>query len=739
MDLLALVERAYPGWLGFDDPRYLKEEREYKVAASSLAQELLGEPELEELLMAKDFRGVLDRVRKVAQATNLLYLRRPSSGDMAVLERDELPILRRAELIYDLLHGPGSTYERLDRYSEVVQKAGLRPSWPLPTYLLFMVWPGEEVFVKPTLTWWLLEQPLRMGSAPDVRPAGPRYRQVVNRETYRQLREVYAWARQALRHLGYRTRDRIDLQSFFWIAHGEWKKLKPAPNGDDGPGPEATRVPFHPDAPAEADELGRRPFAEILAQRVQQIHDSSHGPATFAVHLHGPWGAGKTSVLNFLQEELAKVEAPWLVVDFNAWRQQRLRPPWWPFIRQVYEQAAGQLSWWARWWPRATWWWWKIRTSGAPLVFGALVILSLALFAVFSAGSGEGRLALGLSLGELLSLLGALVGVVGVIQTFHRSLLFGSQKAAQTYMEMRSDPLGPLSRLFRDLTRSFRRPLAIFIDDLDRCDADYVVELLEGVQTLFREVPVVYVVAADREWIRASFERRYAGFLADVGGPGRPLGHLFLEKMFQISVALPRLSPEARQDYWRGLLAAGAELPNEAAQKRMAELGEEELKDAASPQEIQDVVERHKGSPLEVGVRIAAAQRLSEPEAVEETEHFLAPYAALLEPNPRSMKRLVNAFGLQQSINLLAHVDAPLGPLALWTILQQRWPELADLLARHPELIASLDGGGALGEKDTRVPERLRELFGRESVRQVVAMEGRDARLEEEVLRRLVG
>jgi hypothetical protein len=43
-----------------------------------------------------------------------------------------------------------------------------------------------------------------------------------------------------------------------------------------------------------------------------------------------------------------------------------------------------------------------------------------------------------------------------------------------------------------------------------------------------------------------------------IGEPGRPLGYLFLDKVFQVSVSIPRLSPRWQSAYWQGLLRAAA-------------------------------------------------------------------------------------------------------------------------------------------------------------------------------------
>ena len=68
------------------------------------------------------------------------------------------------------------------------------------------------------------------------------------------------------------------------------------------------------------------------------------------------------------------------------------------------------------------------------------------------------------------------------------------------------------------------RPLAVIVDDLDRCQPKFVVELLEGIQTLYGDTPVTYVVAADSRWIRDCFEEEYKTFLDMPSEAGRPLG-----------------------------------------------------------------------------------------------------------------------------------------------------------------------------------------------------------------------
>lgn len=71
------------------------------------------------------------------------------------------------------------------------------------------------------------------------------------------------------------------------------------------------------DSPVEAladDSLGRQALAVTVAEEIRTL-DASRG---FVLALTGPWGSGKTSLLNLVKLSLAD-EPPLRVVDFNPW------------------------------------------------------------------------------------------------------------------------------------------------------------------------------------------------------------------------------------------------------------------------------------------------------------------------------------------------------------------------------------------------------------------------------------
>jgi hypothetical protein len=96
-------------------------------------------------------------------------------------------------------------------------------------------------------------------------------------------------------------------------------------------------------------------------------------------------------------------------------------------------------------------------------------------------------------------------------------------------------------------------------------------------------------------------------------------------------------------------------------------------------------------------IREEAVVRLAAPDIVERTEHALRPFVMFLEPNPRSMKRLVNAYSVNRALATLSHISIERDQLVLWTILSLRWPRLADLVEEHPETIEKIVQGNFNG------------------------------------------
>lgn len=493
-------------------------------------------------------------------------------------------------------------------------------------------------------------------------------------------------------------------------------------------------LPAQRDEPAQEDRLGRRYLAEVLAARIVEVRRDQDArladrnyregqDLAFMLHLDGAWGTGKSSVLNLVENNLKGRDPEWLFVRINAWRDHHVQPPWWGVICEFVKQVRGQLRGW-RWFRfRAQWLWWQLRTEFAPLAFAAVLVgIGLILLSSEELGERVGSL-FGMEL-TVPGIIGALTALGGMA-SLGRSIFFGSSTTARAMESLKSDPYGPIMRLFYKLVITAERPILVVIDDIDRCNGDYVVDLLENVQTMLREVPVTYMIAGDRKWITTSFEKRYNDFRAPLDCVARPLGHLFLDKVFQLSVKLPEPSKAEIEKFWTGVLT-GDVLQDAEVEQRRAD-AREHLANDETEADMQRRIEQAEDPALRQALVAEAALRVSSAEFGRKMESRFAKYSTLLDPNPRSIKRLVNRMALNQMMLILAERMVPAGPLARWTAIELRWPLLADELRTRPELIeAEWDPRSPYGEL---MATQVRDVLG----------EGHGDALDLQALRRILG
>lgn len=493
-------------------------------------------------------------------------------------------------------------------------------------------------------------------------------------------------------------------------------------------------VPTWADDPlTEADEdlLGRAAFARFLAERLDAVPRNS---CAYSVHIFGPWGAGKSTLINFLRKELRnrstdptqkhpktrtrknaksdlKPTNEWLVVEFNAWQNQHLQPPWWTLMERVFRETKGRL----RWWEKFREYLWRFNSGRLHYFLAGIVLVWVLYFASRIIPGGNSTASENI---ELVSKAIALITTIwGILFAIKGSMLFSASQAARTYAELTYDSTGQIKRRFTELIRKLHPArVAILIDDLDRCQARYVVDLLEGIQTLFRDAPVIFVIAADRNWLNACYQEVYEKIHPQIHEPGKPLGSLFLEKAFRFSTPMPGIPQQLKSEFWEHLLQLKTPegKVDLAVARKNANIA---LSDAKSETQLRSVLANDAGRSFaeQRAFREEAAVRLASPEIAERIEHTLMPYSNLLEPNPRSMKLLVNSYSANRALSILSDVKIELHQLALWTILNSRWPQLADYLVEKPERLSDLEQ-----QKTDDFPETIKALVTNDEVLAVV-------------------
>jgi len=202
--------------------------------------------------------------------------------------------------------------------------------------------------------------------------------------------------------------------------------------------------------------------------------------------------------------------------------------------------------------------------------------------------------------------------------------------------------------------------IVVYIDDLDRCPPDRVVQVLEAVQLLLAVPLFVVVVAVDPRWLLRSLTVHYQAIFAADGSAvasadwgSTPMQ--YLEKIFQIPFTLPPVDHAGYTAMVDALTApalsssavGSAGFPGQAASPRsnarMADTARTTTgaaRDWPSPLSAVPVVERF--DPLTL---------------TDDERRLLALLGPPLVTTPRSIKRLVNSYGLLNAIRGNHHIQ----------------------------------------------------------------------------------
>ena len=504
-------------------------------------------------------------------------------------------------------------------------------------------------------------------------------------------------------------------------------------------------IEWIPDSPAERDLLNRRKLAEFVATSLRRLRKGEREAgveteteggaggevqgardASFLIHVDGPWGSGKSTLLDFLEENLEAGQDKWLVVRYDAWRETRVGPPWWTLLVQLRQALArswgrgGRVRLWAiEAWPRV---------RAAWLLYVLVLVLAIALFVVI------GR-------DQTIAYVTAFTTFFAGAAAVSRFFLWDSAQGARVYESVQKNPMESLSDHFARLIEKSPLPVVFLVDELDRCTDAQVVDVLDSIQTMIRDAPrkralrsrkpgsrrrprtskpPYFVVAADGAWIRRSYELAHERMATAVAEPGRPLGYLFLAKIFQLTVPMPSLSPERRSDYLHRLLSGGQArpAPTEPVEPGADLEGLRERMEASTREDqVLEVLEEAAPEAREALAPLAL-DRLNTEEVRRETqEHVLDKFAPLLEPNPRAIKRSIFAYGIDRAVRTLEGSVVPRDTLFLWTILSTRWPGLGEYLTERPGAIACVRKGQA----PIGAPPELEPLFRSQAVKDVVS------------------
>ncbi len=436
------------------------------------------------------------------------------------------------------------------------------------------------------------------------------------------------------------------------------------------------------DNPSYMDDLGRKEVVRLVFNKVTRLWDNIGEKESYTILLNGEWGSGKSSMLLYFNEFLKGDN--WEVIDYNAWKHQHLEDQWWILVNMVSKRLAL--------FPDVplfkSHWWWSNWTKNKITMILLMVLLIGYVVLKFNDPLKITEDSVNLYDG-LLALIGAIIlGINGIINSIFSKASTSSELAKR----FTDDPYEIVQKRFNKVT--YNRKVAIFIDDLDRCEIEPTVSLLEGIQNLFKQTKVLYVIAADGNWVSNCFDKKYQDFQG-LGYMGHSIGSQFLQKSFQMVLDVPKIGKEQHVTLWKKYLGIEAEANDVVKENDQIE---SEIEAAQTSAEVRETA--IDASTL--SQRVQAAEKVEE--LVEKDDHLLLDYLEWIPANPRQMKRLINQFIVKYQTLIIAGNISKISEEALirYVIFSTTYPDHDVLIKSRNKTLEQIK------EQD----ERVKKLFG---------------------------
>lgn len=355
--------------------------------------------------------------------------------------------------------------------------------------------------------------------------------------------------------------------------------------------------PLWSDEPAGRDLLSFLAVAETVTDAVL---DDSLDP--IALGLSGSWGAGKTTVLELVKQEVQRrAEADKtkvLVVPTQPWSYDPTVGPKESLIAEVLDALKGQID-----------------TTVGDEAQNLLLKLTKRV-----------KWAKALKMAALTSITLQLPKIEDVLNLINEDPVEGETEPTERGLAQFRDEFAEL--LGSDGLKHISR-VVVLVDDLDRCLPETVVETLEAVRLFLSAKGMSFVIAADEDRVADAIQKRL-GASSNERGMGESPAELYLHKIVQTTIPIPALSQFDTQAYLL-LLLAEAKLTAEAFEALVASTAE--LRMQASSLDDLDLP-----AAVDLAEERATASRLT-PLLYEK-----------FRGNPRRIKRFLNDLHVRQSV-----------------------------------------------------------------------------------------
>ncbi|MBM3241564.1 hypothetical protein FJZ31_35230 [Candidatus Poribacteria bacterium] len=242
-----------------------------------------------------------------------------------------------------------------------------------------------------------------------------------------------------------------------------------------------------PISKSEDDLLGRARFAQRLGDTIRDWNKEE----SLVIALYGPWGSGKTSILNLAVEQIEKTtanvpedERP-IVIRFNPWNFSEQNQ----ILEMFFHEIATELGY---------------RSASKTLK----------------------------KIGTQLQRYGSFLTPISKIPVPGFRFLSIVEKIGKGMKEFGNENLAKLKTKISELFKKMKRRIIIVIDDIDRLNEVEIRQMFQLIKLNADFPNTIYLLAFDREVVEKALETT-----------PKISGRAYLEKIVQVAFDIPMIEP----------------------------------------------------------------------------------------------------------------------------------------------------------------------------------------------------
>ena len=310
------------------------------------------------------------------------------------------------------------------------------------------------------------------------------------------------------------------------------------------------------DNETKIDMLNNKAIAQTI---VNIIGDCDDRPISIGVH--GDWGAGKSSVLAMIEDELGNNKDGIKCIRFNGWKHQGFEDSKIALMNAIVSELAQNESLTKKGRDAVKKLWKNINWLNVAKKAGSLAYS-------FATGIPPINMLTGVidklksSVGDQEKISSAVESVGGYLD---QAKIFDDNSISKEFAEFQES--------FEELLQDSKiKKLVVLIDDLDRCLPNVTIETLEAIRLFLFTKSTAFVIAADEAMIEYAVRNHFPDLPEDKSiKTGYEYSQRYLEKIIQVPFRIPTLG-KIESEIYITLLLIGSKL-NEDDDEYLALLG----------------------------------------------------------------------------------------------------------------------------------------------------------------------